>query len=164
MLAQAPLSTLLKLDPYNPSQGELLRQLGRGIPLWAAYPWYPSRPLPLVPDCEPAPEEPSPQSAAPIITFADMLSRLERARTTAVAATAAPAARETGAERTRGVWIHYAGRAWVSAGPAVPLRDAEFTRVDEGAGFSVFRRTGAKDDLIFVPTTSGMVAPFRATP
>jgi hypothetical protein len=34
-------------------------------------------------------------------------------------------------------------------------------RVGESAGFSVFRRAGAKDDLIYVPTTPDMVAPFQ---
>src|SRR5688500_2905050 len=76
MLAQAPLSTLLALDPYVPSQAELLRQLGSGIPLWPAFPFYSYAPLPpplpaVVSDCGPAPEqfEPSSASPAPITSF-----------------------------------------------------------------------------------------------
>jgi hypothetical protein len=35
-------------------------------------------------------------------------------------------------------------------------------RVGESAASAVFRVRGAKDETIFVPTTPGMVAPFRA--
>jgi hypothetical protein len=35
-------------------------------------------------------------------------------------------------------------------------------RIGESAGFPVFRRIGAKDDLIFVRSTPQMLAPFQA--
>jgi hypothetical protein len=163
-LANAPLSTLLKLDPYVPSQGQLLRQLGGGIPLWPAYPWYGYPALPgAVPDCEPV-REPVPESAPPLTSLADVLPALPRERATGATAAVTAPVRGAGAERNKGVWIHWEGRAWISAGPAVPFRDAEFTRIGESGGFGVFRRTGAKDDVIFVPTTPQMVAPFRAAP
>ena len=161
VMSQAPLSTLLKLDPYVPSQGELLRQVGRGIPLYAVYGWPVSAPPRAADDCAPAPQ-PSSTPPAPLTSFAEVLAALQRAPAAPAAAMVAPSASAT--EKRTGVWIHYGGRAWVSAGSAIPLRNAEFTRVGESAGFPVFRRSGAKDDLIFVATTTGMVAPFRATP
>jgi hypothetical protein len=165
LLAHGPLSTLLALDPYVPSQAELLR-LGRGIPLWPAYPGYAylSQLQPAVArDCAPAPEPPA-ASSPPITSFADVVTEVQRERAAGPAAAATPAARTARGERINGVWIHYEGRAWASAGRAVPFRDGEFVRVGESGGFAIFRRVGAKDDLIFVPTTPQMVAPFRAVP
>jgi hypothetical protein len=168
VLAQAPVSTLLKLDPYVPSQGELLRQLGRGIPVWPAYPGYGYTPARLMPDCEPAPEAPpAPEAsaaAAALTSFADVMAALNRERTAGPIIAPAPAVRGTPPEKNKGVWIQYAGRAWVSAGAAVPFRHTEFVRIGESAGVPVFRRVDTKDDLIFVATTIGMVAPFQAVP
>lgn len=172
-LAQAPLSTLLKLDPYVPSQGELLRQLGRAIPIWATYPFFPLAPMPPVPmfatpDCQPMRASmerdlaPSPP-AAPLTRFSDVMMRLDRDRTTTDAAAPSPRPSARSVARTPGVSIQYAGRTWVSAGSAVPFRDSEFMSVGESGGAAVYRRAGTKDDLIFVPTTPGMVAPFRLT-
>jgi hypothetical protein len=168
ILAQAPVSTLLKLDPYVPSQGELLRQLGRGIPIWTAYPWSPYGPLTVTqphaasPDCEPPVLAPSAPITPPLTSFAEVVRRVERERGTA-SASAAPAitVRQTTAERNRGVLLNYAGRTWESVGAAVPLRESEFTRIGESAGFPIYRAAGTKDDVIFVPTIGGMVAPFR---
>lgn len=164
VLAQAPLSTLLKLDPYVPSQGELLRQLGRGIPVWTAVPWYGYAPPRSAHDCAPAPEPASlSESAAPLTRFSDVLTELQRHGATAGAAAVTPA---SGArvQRNSGVSIRFADRMWVSAGAAVPFSTADFVYVGESAGFSVYRQAGATDDVIFVPTARGMVAPFRSTP
>jgi hypothetical protein len=169
VLAQAPLSALLELDPYVPSDGELLRQLGRAIPLWPAYPWpayapapaYP--PAPTLPDCPPV-RESSSETAAPLTRFADVVSALQHAPASPATADRAPSVRPTETAIRNSVWIQYAGRTWISAGAAVPFRDAEFERIGERAGFPVFRQTGTSDDFIFVPTTTGMVAPFRASP
>jgi hypothetical protein len=164
MLAQAPLSTLLKLDPYVPSQGELLRQVGNGIPLWLAYPW-PAYALPSPPpasDCMPAPKasaEASHEGARAITTFADALLALERVPST-TGRTKAPTARMS-TERNAGVSIQFDGRTWTSAGPAVPYNEASFVQVGESDRFPVFRRAASNDDRIFVPTTNGMVAPFQ---
>jgi hypothetical protein len=169
-LAQAPLSALLQLDPYVPIQGELQRQLGSAIPLpfWG-YPWYPhSAP---VPDCRPTVEQtqalqPSPR---PITTFADVMGALarERGTTGAVAARAATpsTSRSTAStrkpERNTGVSLQFAGRTWISDGAAVPVVEGEFVQIGESAGFPVFRRRNTKDNVIYVPTTEGLVAPFR---
>jgi hypothetical protein len=164
LLAHAPLSTLLALDPYVPSEAALLRQLGGAIPLWA-YPAYlalPANPvslsvahaLPSAP-CEPVREPPA--GAAAMTTLNEVLAALERRGPGAAARTAAATP-----GRNSGISIQHAGRIWVNAGPAVRFSEAEFVRIEEAAGSAVYRRVGGDDALIYVPTTAGMVAPFRA--
>ena len=68
-------------------------------------------------------------------------------------------------ENNDGIWIQFRGEKWVSAGKAVPLRDAEFRKVGEYAGFPVFVRSvrgRALGDTIYLPTREGLVAPYRA--
>jgi hypothetical protein len=162
LLAHAPLSALLALDAYSPSEAAFLRQLGGAIPLWP-YPVYPSwpgypvslphRPAPPMPPCEPARE-----AGEPVMTTLDeVLTALEPRRSAAggTATNATP-------PRNSGVSIQHAGRVWVSAGPAVLYTEAEFARVGDNAGRPIFRRIGGDDNIIYVPTTMGMVAPFRA--
>ena len=168
VMAQAPLSTLLQLDPYVPSHGELLRQVGNGIPLWLSYGWYPAPAIAGTrpPDCTTAPSgvaEPEHTPAAPLTSFAELMSILQTQRA-ATPARASLSARSTAGERNRGVTITFAGRTWVSAGAAVPFQEAAFTRAGDSNGFTVYRRAGAKDNIVFVPTMPGMVAPFRAAP
>ena len=67
-------------------------------------------------------------------------------------------------ESNDGVWISFKGEKWISAGAAVPLRASEFRAVGEYAGFPVFIRivNGAiEDDMIYLPTRAGLVAPYR---
>jgi hypothetical protein len=163
VMAHAPLSTLLRLDPYIPAHAELLRQVGRGLPLWPVYPgsWYAPPPAVAVPACEARLQPPS-SSAPPITSLADALSMLQREPAAGTNAAVTSGARVARSERNKGVMIHYDGRAWVSAGMALPFRDAEFSRVGESGGFPVFRRRGTKDDVIYVPTLPEMVAPFQA--
>jgi hypothetical protein len=73
---------------------------------------------------------------------------------------ALPTVSATTPESNDGVWIHYQGRKWVSAGAAVPLRATEFRVVGQYEGFPVFVR---KDDsnTIYLPTRAGLVAPYR---
>lgn len=165
VLAQAPLTALLKLDPYVPSEAELLRQLGRGIPLWPAYPWHPYVAAPAVADCVSRPEAESSESSppTPLTSFADVVTALRSAPGPAALPASTPVVRNTEAEKKTGVWIQYAGRTWFSAGAAEPFREAEFVRVGDIAGFPVYRRSRVKEDRIFVPTTGGMVAPFRGS-
>ena len=73
-----------------------------------------------------------------------------------------PAVSATSVERTMGASIVYDGHRWISAGRAIPFDAAGFERVGESGATPVFRARGAKDEIIFVPTTPGMVAPFRA--
>src|SRR5688572_20004206 len=64
-------------------------------------------------------------------------------------------------ESNDGIWIMYMGAKWLSAGPAVPLRAADFQLVGDYAGFPVFARQGVKDDIIYLPTRPGLIAPYR---
>jgi hypothetical protein len=64
-------------------------------------------------------------------------------------------------ENNDGVWIGYEQRRWISSGPAVFHSDYWFTRVGEYAGFPVFKRTGFTEDVIYVPTREGFIAPYR---
>jgi hypothetical protein len=65
------------------------------------------------------------------------------------------------AETNDGVWLQFMGARWVSAGPAVLLRAAEFVRVGDYAGFPVFARQGLNEDVIYLPTLAGFVAPYK---
>lgn len=170
VLANAPLSSLLQLDPYVPSEAQLLRQYGGALPLWP-FVWYPAYFQPgYPPDCSQAREVAAPPTTAsanpPITSFAELLNLLERAPASQAGAppsggrpVPAPA---VSVERTIGASIEYEGRRWVSAGRAVAFDDARFVRVGESAASPVFRARAAKDEIIFVPTIPGMVAPFRA--
>lgn len=64
-------------------------------------------------------------------------------------------------ESNDGIWVQFAGFRWISAGPAVPLRAAEFELVGDYAGFPVFARSQVKEDVIYLPTRGGLVAPYR---
>ena len=169
VMSQASVSELLKLDPYVPSQGELLRQVGGGIPLWVAYGW-PYASGPALADCPPPvapaakPYEPVPPGPAPMTSFADVMTVLKPEASTVQSARVTLTPRAATPERNQGLTIRYAGRRWVSAGPAVAFSAAEFTQVGESAGFPVFRYADAKDNLIYLPTTAGAVAPFRMAP
>jgi hypothetical protein len=65
------------------------------------------------------------------------------------------------AESNDGVWITYDSQRWISAGPALPLRNAEFVRIGEYAGVPVFRRTGAAENMIYVLMHDDVIAPYR---
>jgi hypothetical protein len=60
-----------------------------------------------------------------------------------------------------GVWIRYLGEKWVSAGAAVALTPAGFRVVGTYDGFPVFARSGTSEQVIYVPTREGIVAPYR---
>ena len=60
-----------------------------------------------------------------------------------------------------GVWVSYLGEKWVSAGEALPFTPAGFRRVGSCDGFPVFARQGTTDQVIYLPTREGLVAPYR---
>jgi hypothetical protein len=169
VLASAPFSSLLQLDPYVPSEAMLLRQYGGALPLWP-FVWYPAYFPPGYPaDCsrarDRAAQQPEAPANPPITTFAELLAHLERVRASQSAAPQSGArlvrSPAPSVERTMGASIEYQGRRWVSAGRAVPFDDAGFEQVGQSVASAVFRARGVKDEIIFVPTTRGMVAPFR---
>ena len=164
VLAQAPLEELRKLDPYVPSQAALLRQMGGAIPLWtfAAYPAFVVAPSPS-PGPQGAPCEPMSESPTPVITtFHEVWAELERRGASSRATSAARTATAQTPAIISGVTIEHAGRVWFSAGPAVRFTESEFMRVGERSGSPIFQRAGGEDTVVYVPTTPGMVAPFRA--
>jgi hypothetical protein len=166
LMSQLPLGALLKLDPYVPSQAALLRQVGGAIPLWTypAYPAYLIAPTPMV-GAGGAPCDPVSAPAAPVMTTLHQVwTALAQQRTATAAPSAIQSASSQTVARNSGVTVEHAGRIWVSAGPAVRFSDAEFVRIGDRAGSAVFQRTGGDDTVIFIPSSPGMVAPFRAAP
>jgi hypothetical protein len=159
VFATAPLETLLNLDPYVPTHAALLRQAGGAIPAWAygAYPWF--VPIASRPECEAVRASVVPDATPPAITtLQNVLAVLETRPSAAVTAR-----KERTPGRHLGVSIEYEGRVWTSAGAAVPFSETEFVRVGERSGSPIFKRASGNDPVIFVRTTPGMVAPFRAS-
>jgi hypothetical protein len=162
LVAQTPILELRKLDPFKPSEAALLRDLGGGIPLWAL--WYPPAPMPV-----------------PLTPFAmggDLLpgggtnifiavGQPSGAPPTSAAPVSAPLPTPGGVvtalrpQSNDGVWIDYAGRRWVSAGPAVSFDDSVFTQTGQYNGFPVFARRQSSDPMIYLPTRGNLVAPYR---
>ncbi|MBI4264871.1 MAG: hypothetical protein HY657_10885 [Acidobacteria bacterium] len=64
-------------------------------------------------------------------------------------------------ESNDGVWIRFAGGKWVSAGAAIPFTASAFRRVGEYVGFPVYARRELDEDVIYLPTRPGLVAPMR---
>jgi hypothetical protein len=64
-------------------------------------------------------------------------------------------------ESNDGIWIMYQGNKFLSAGAAVPFRAADFQLAGDYFGFPVFTRKGSLDDVIYLPTRAGLVAPYR---
>ena len=60
-----------------------------------------------------------------------------------------------------GVWVDFGGEKWVSAGPAIPFAASAFVQVGEHAGFAVFARRELQEEMIYLPTRPGIVAPYR---
>jgi hypothetical protein len=60
-----------------------------------------------------------------------------------------------------GIFVTYRGQKWISAGPAVPLRESEFVRSGDYAGFPVYTAAAGRDDVIYLPSTPSQVAPYR---
>jgi hypothetical protein len=61
---------------------------------------------------------------------------------------------------TDGVWIQFQGSRWYAAGPAVVFDPAAFRQVGEHNGFPVFRARAGLGDRIYIPSRSGIVAPY----
>ena len=64
-------------------------------------------------------------------------------------------------ESNDGLWVRFLGEKWVSAGAAVPFAPERFTHVGEYGIFPVFAKSGLKEDVIYIPTRAGLVAPYR---
>jgi hypothetical protein len=64
-------------------------------------------------------------------------------------------------ESNDGLWIRYLGERWVSAGSAVQFTPTDFRQVGDYAGFPVYARQGTSEQVIYLPTRAGLVAPYR---
>jgi hypothetical protein len=64
-------------------------------------------------------------------------------------------------ESNDGVWIMFGGEKWISAGTAVPLASADFVRVGEYQGFPVFARRDFSQEIIYLPSRAGLIAPYK---
>jgi hypothetical protein len=162
LVSQTPLSELRKLDPYNPTQAALLRGLGGGIPLWA--PWYLPGPVPGSSPLFPA----AASSAAPNVLVVLLGELPAEAAPAAPAASAAPVIASPEAvatlrrpESNDGVWIAFSGQRWISGGAAVPFMASEFIQVGNYNDFPVYRRSGAAEEVIYLPVRQDRVAPYR---
>ena len=60
-----------------------------------------------------------------------------------------------------GVWVEFGGEKWVSAGPAIPFNPSQLFRVGDHGGFPVYARRDLKEEVIYLPTVPGVVAPYR---
>jgi hypothetical protein len=60
-----------------------------------------------------------------------------------------------------GLWIPYLGEKWISAGRAVPLTEDSFRVIGRYEGFPVFARRDRGEQIIYLPTREGVVAPYR---
>ena len=64
-------------------------------------------------------------------------------------------------ENNDGVWIVFGGEKWVSAGTAIPLIADQFVHVGEYAGFPVLARRELTQEVIYLPSLPGLIAPYR---
>jgi hypothetical protein len=67
-------------------------------------------------------------------------------------------------ESNDGLWVQFMGQKWLSAGAAVVLSDSEFAQTGDYAGFPVYARRNVREDVIYLPTRAGLVAPYRVKP
>ncbi len=64
-------------------------------------------------------------------------------------------------ENNDGVWIAFRDGKWLSAGAAVVYSESEFARAGDYAGFPVYTRQSVREDVVYLPTRDGLVAPYR---
>ncbi len=64
-------------------------------------------------------------------------------------------------ESNDGLWVRFEDQKWVNSGAAVLLEPTAFVRVGDYAGFPVFKRRDATEDVIYLPTRAGLIAPYR---
>lgn len=163
LVAQTPLTELRKLDPYKPSQAALRRAIGGAIPLWGTV-WYPYvAPLPQSLTPFPSRGLPSRGGRRSQIAHTPLSSGEEAGTTAAPETTTAPTSMTTlrPPENNDGVWVLFEGQKWISAGRPVAFERSEYVSAGEYENVPVFKRTGARDDQIFLLMGSGLVAPYR---
>jgi hypothetical protein len=149
------------MQPYERMRGgELAGTTGSRTPSFPMRSARESRELPVAAVSPTAPPRPLGSIAAytPESGAVGTAGVARRAEATALPATYVTLRRP---ESNDGIWLAFMGRRWVSAGPAVPLRADAFMRVGDHAGFPVFARQGLNEEIIYLPTLTGFVAPYR---
>jgi hypothetical protein len=163
LVAQTPLLELRKLDPYKPSHAALLRDLGGAMPSWGIT-WFPGPvPASLTPFAISASPMQSPPSPVTIQIAPQPAVAADDDSLAPEAAAPPPSSMTTlrTPENSDGVWITFADQKWVSAGRAVPFDAAEFARVGEYGGVPVYKHGRVSEEMIYLPTREGLVAPYR---
>lgn len=64
-------------------------------------------------------------------------------------------------ENNDGLWVRFEDQKWVNSGAAVPLEPAAFERVGDYVGFPVFKRRDVTEEVIYLPTRAGLIAPYK---
>jgi hypothetical protein len=169
LVAQTPLSELRKLDPYKPSHAALLRGLGGAFPVWGLA-WYAGYPAPISAPLTPFPTSGSTSllpATVTVLLVPQLSAGVDGARAAPVEVAPQPASSVSTLRRPEnndGVWISFEQQKWISAGRTVPFEESEFVRVGQYGEFPVFRRTRVSEEVIYVPTREGLLAPYRLKP
>lgn len=117
---------------------------------------YTPEPAPVAAVGRPAPAAVSSDRSAPLTEIVGTTGIAPASRQTPI-----PVVSMRRPESNDGVWIMFGGEKWISAGTAVPLVAAEFVRVGEYAGFPVFARRDFTQEVIYLPSRAGLIAPYR---
>ena len=170
LVAQVPLLDMRALDPYKQSDAALLRRVGAGLPIYLA--WYPYVVAPAGPVLQRTHEA----DASPHRTRhrQGRGGRPPGALPYPVApppndcGCEPPAAPESSSVSTvlrpqsnDGVWIEFDQKRWISAGKTVPHVEAEFVDAGRYNELTVYKRRGSGDEVIYIPTRDGSLAPYR---
>jgi len=135
----------------------------------------PSFPVSVAPTSSAPIEAPAPPTAPPLLV--DGAAAITTTAPTATAGTRVPRSVATGGalpviprptavatipapRSNEGVWLSYLGETWFSSGAAVSLTN-DFRVVGTYAGFPVFARRGSTEQVIYLPSLDGMIAPYR---
>ena len=161
LVARTPLQELRRLDPYKPSHAALLRDLGGAFPLWGLEWYWAPVPAPLTPFAEPEMWMRRAPVAMPATQTPAGTAPESAGRETVISPQPSTIATLRPPENNDGVWIRYADKRWILDGRPVPYESSAFERVGEYGTFPVFRRTGVDEDVIYVPTRAGVLAPYR---
>jgi hypothetical protein len=153
LIGQTPVDDLAQLDPYKPSDAELLRQAGGAIPLFYGY-WNWPGPTLMAPP-------PSRSSInAPLTLAATRAAQRSPEEATSPAMTRTAAA----PQNNDGIWIQFENRRWTTAGRAIPMRDGDFSLIGMYGDQPVYRNAALDDGMIYVLVRSRTLVPFQTNP
>ena len=154
------------MQPYERlRQGALAGPTGSRLPMAAVAPTAPPLTIGAISVYTPEPAPAAANGRPVIVGREDSAPVTEIVGTTGIAATrrqtAVPVVSMRRPENNDGVWIMFGGEKWITAGTAVPLVAVEFVRVGEYAGFPVFARRELTQEVIYIPSRAGLIAPYR---